>query len=652
MSLFSYNIPSLTAYNNSQKASYATSLNMQHLSSGSKLLFPGEAPSDFALASQYSYELFNTDQGIDNIQNSINLMNTSDAWLQQVQSMLDRMGELAISSVDAAKSNSDIETINTEFQQLKEGIAQIAQTAHYNKVLVAGRDQLLTYNNLKETFVFSRIDGEESYELLYPFTSGVESSNGLDLKFNPQNDYTLSPDGSYILYVNEDNALSRYEIETATLTVNESTGDDAKTLKIGNDGSVWFGSQDEGDEWSIHKMNLNTWLEDSDWVAANQINNLINGEFSYYEEHFFYAATNSIDPERTDLLKVNAFDKSDITFLNTREQSYQFSLGVGEGVLENYSGDLTLHPIVPGSVKISAGALEITDDGEGKLTVEGSQVGSIDYETGSYGFDVSAGEGVDLVMDYEYYLFNLDSYVISADGQYLAEVIEGKSSYDNTLRATNIISGNSSSIAFEEDAVLSNMKITPDSTSILVVDETRNSIRSVDLVKGVDPVLVNEQTVETALGATVDGELVFEGISVGGSSNRSALTVQFGGNYNQYSKVLMGDARLVTLGLSEVNIENIESGKVAIGRVSNALNIVGLQRATLGGEASRFMFTLSSQTEYRDNIGLTEGMLRDVDMAKESAEITSNKLWYQSSLNMIAEANMLSESLLQLLMKR
>jgi len=87
----------------------------------------------------------------------------------------------------------------------------------------------------------------------------------------------------------------------------------------------------------------------------------------------------------------------------------------------------------------------------------------------------------------------------------------------------------------------------------------------------------------------------------------------------------------------------------AIGKVAAAIDHVSNERATLGAKQNRLKETRSGLLSYEDNLRSAESKVRDVDMAAESTQFSKFQILSQISNAMLAQANQLPSSSLQLL---
>jgi flagellin len=80
-----------------------------------------------------------------------------------------------------------------------------------------------------------------------------------------------------------------------------------------------------------------------------------------------------------------------------------------------------------------------------------------------------------------------------------------------------------------------------------------------------------------------------------------------------------------------------------------AEGIVNAQRAQLGAVQNRLEFTRQSLDISNENLSAAESRIRDTDMAKEMMRFTAAQVLQQAGISMLAQANQLPASILQLL---
>lgn len=88
---------------------------------------------------------------------------------------------------------------------------------------------------------------------------------------------------------------------------------------------------------------------------------------------------------------------------------------------------------------------------------------------------------------------------------------------------------------------------------------------------------------------------------------------------------------------------------VSLDNIAGAIDHVSTLRASVGAQQSRLENTRAGLLSYEDNLRNAESRVRDVDMARESQELTKNQILTQVSNAMLAQANGLGQNVLQLI---
>ena len=87
----------------------------------------------------------------------------------------------------------------------------------------------------------------------------------------------------------------------------------------------------------------------------------------------------------------------------------------------------------------------------------------------------------------------------------------------------------------------------------------------------------------------------------------------------------------------------------AVGKLANAIDFISNARATNGAQQNRLEHTRSGLLSYEDNLRAAESKIRDVDMAQESTNFAKFQILNQVSNAMLAQANQLPNSVMQLI---
>jgi flagellin len=142
---------------------------------------------------------------------------------------------------------------------------------------------------------------------------------------------------------------------------------------------------------------------------------------------------------------------------------------------------------------------------------------------------------------------------------------------------------------------------------------------------------------------------IFSRYEPASSTLRDSVMAQIGANSGQTAFVSMGDMRAVALNVHNIDISSKWGAATAIETVNNALQRVSHQRALLGAMQNRLEHTIKNLDASTENLQAAESRIRDVDMAKEIMEYTKDSILMQSAQAMLAQANQIPESVLQLL---
>jgi flagellin len=103
------------------------------------------------------------------------------------------------------------------------------------------------------------------------------------------------------------------------------------------------------------------------------------------------------------------------------------------------------------------------------------------------------------------------------------------------------------------------------------------------------------------------------------------------------------------LGLGGVNISSQAGAVAALTTVDGALTAVNTQRARLGAAQNRIDFTIATLAIQEENAAASESAIRDADIARETIQFTRNQILVSSGTSVLAQANIVPQTALQLL---
>ena len=160
------------------------------------------------------------------------------------------------------------------------------------------------------------------------------------------------------------------------------------------------------------------------------------------------------------------------------------------------------------------------------------------------------------------------------------------------------------------------------------------------------------QTEITAIGARTK----FSGITVFADFTTNALNFQVSANAATAEQVsINSNLTLSSASVAGVDISTIDlttsdaTAQAALTVLDTAIKAVSTTRATLGSVQNRLEHTVANLGVAVENLTASESRIRDVDMAEEMVNYTRNNILSQAGTAMLAQANQMPQSILQLL---
>jgi len=182
---------------------------------------------------------------------------------------------------------------------------------------------------------------------------------------------------------------------------------------------------------------------------------------------------------------------------------------------------------------------------------------------------------------------------------------------------------------------------------------------------------MNELAVSAANTATSDGEeeqaelgeLLAQLDSIGSATkfagvavfSSGAVTFQVGTTSADTITVTtqtLSSASLTDGSGSAVDLSSIDlttGASAAIGDIRDAIDEVNKLRAALGAQQNRLEHTITNLNVTSENLQASESRIRDLDIASEMVQFTRHQIMVQAGTAMLAQANTVPQSVLQLL---
>jgi len=139
----------------------------------------------------------------------------------------------------------------------------------------------------------------------------------------------------------------------------------------------------------------------------------------------------------------------------------------------------------------------------------------------------------------------------------------------------------------------------------------------------------------------------FNGVRV--LSSNQTITLQTGAQPGQTIAVSIASAKTSDLRVSNVVISSVSLAVSAISAVDVALRSVNNLRSELGAIQNRLEFTINTLGIQEENASASESAIRDADIALETLGFTRNQILVSAGTTVLAQANVIPQSALQLL---
>ena len=151
--IINHNLMANNAIRNANVNSSSASKSMQKLSSGLRINGAADDAAGLAISEKMRGQIRGLDQASNNAQDAISLTQTAEGALNETQSILQRMRELAVQSSNDTNTTVDRSAIKDELGQLTDEIDRIANTTEFNtqKLLDGSKKGLVTAQNSTES---------------------------------------------------------------------------------------------------------------------------------------------------------------------------------------------------------------------------------------------------------------------------------------------------------------------------------------------------------------------------------------------------------------------------------------------------------------------------------------------------------------------
>ena len=268
--------------------------------------------------------------------------------------------------------------------------------------------------------------------------------------------------------------------------------------------------------------------------------------------------------------------------------------------------------------------------------------------------------------------------ILGVNNNRLALSVERISSGIRINRAADDAAGLAISVGLRSDirALRQAVRNASDGISLLNVTEGALNEQSGILIRLRE---LASQAATGTVGSTERQTIQLEFTALRSELDRISATTEFNGqkliNGNLASGVAINSHTLIQIGLdssansridlnTQINLASIDSTQLeihnlsvtassealtALDKINEAIGSITGSRGKVGAVQNRLTRSIANLSVSVENLTAAESSIRDADIAEEVAELTRNQILVQTATAMVGQANLIPQSVLQLL---
>jgi len=152
-----------------------------------------------------------------------------------------------------------------------------------------------------------------------------------------------------------------------------------------------------------------------------------------------------------------------------------------------------------------------------------------------------------------------------------------------------------------------------------------------------------------------NGQKLVEGSLASSVATSSHILIQVGLDSTSFSRINLNTevdlAAMTSTGLliHELSVTSADAALTALEQVNTSIGTLTASRGKIGAVQNRLIRTISTISIAVENLSAAESAIRDADIAEEVALLTRNQILVQAATAMVGQANLIPQSVLQLL---
>ena len=152
-----------------------------------------------------------------------------------------------------------------------------------------------------------------------------------------------------------------------------------------------------------------------------------------------------------------------------------------------------------------------------------------------------------------------------------------------------------------------------------------------------------------------NGQKLVDGSLASSVASTSQTFIQIGldsgsdSRINLNEQINLGSITQTGLGIDTLSVSTAAGALTALDTINTALTTVTQGRGKVGAVQNRLVRSIANLGVTVENLSSAESSIRDADIAEEIALLTRNQILVQASTSMVGQANLIPQSVLQLL---
>ena len=152
-----------------------------------------------------------------------------------------------------------------------------------------------------------------------------------------------------------------------------------------------------------------------------------------------------------------------------------------------------------------------------------------------------------------------------------------------------------------------------------------------------------------------NGQKLVDGSLASSVASTSHILIQVGLDSTSHSRINLNTEvaleAMTSTGLTihELSVTSADAALTALEQVNTSIGTLTAGRGKIGAVQNRLIRTISTISIAVENLSAAESAIRDADIAEEVALLTRNQILVQAATAMVGQANLIPQSVLQLL---